>query len=127
MIMKLIALYFTSCYNSRMYYRNLGVVIEQFECLIVSKISEGIAPRETIRFLTLRLISNVQRSWRHFCDVTITGSFQTGRETNICRQLQGLSQLSTFLYSQIILRFYAAINGLGGDAKTEFASGRVKP
>jgi len=31
-----------------------SVVIKQFECSIVTKISEGIATRETIRFLSLR-------------------------------------------------------------------------
>jgi len=53
----------------------------------VTKISEGIASCETIRFLTLRqlMISRIQRSWRQFRDVTITGSFQTSLETNICR------------------------------------------
>ena len=41
-------------------------------------------------------------------------SFQTVLETNICRRLRGPSQLSTPLYSQLILRIYAAMNGLGG-------------
>jgi len=42
--------------------------------------------------------------------------------------LQGPSQLSTPLYSQLILRIYDAMNGLGGGgAKTEFAPGRGKP
>jgi len=49
------------------------------------------------------------------------------RETTICRRLQGPSQLSTPLYSQLILRIYAAMNGLGGGAKTEFVPGRGKP
>jgi len=31
---------------------NWSVVIKQFECSIVTKISEGMASRETIRFLT---------------------------------------------------------------------------
>jgi len=68
------------------------------------------------RNLTLRLlmISRIQRSWHQFCDVTITGSFQTCLETNIRRRLQGPSQLSTPLYSQLILLIYTAMNGLGG-------------
>jgi len=41
--------------------------------------------------------------------------------------LQGLRQLSTPLYFQFILRIYAAMNGLGGGAKTEFAPGGGKP
>ena len=69
------------------------------------------------------MISKIQRSRRQFCDVTITGSFQTGLETNIYRRLQCPSQLSTPLYSQLILRIYAAMNVLGGVAKTEFAPG----
>jgi len=40
---------------------------------------------------------------------------------------QGPSQLSTPLCSQLILRIHAAMNGLGGGAKTEFAPGREKP
>jgi len=59
------------------------------------------------------MISKIQKSCPQFCDVTITGSFQTGPETAICRRLQGPSQLSTPLYSQLILRIYAAMNGLG--------------
>jgi len=31
------------------------------------------------------------------------------------------------LYAQLILRIYAAMNRLGGGAKTEFAPGRGKP
>jgi len=31
------------------------------------------------------MISKIERSWRQFCDVTITRSFQTGLETTICR------------------------------------------
>ena len=73
------------------------------------------------------MISKIQRSWRQFCDVKITGSFQTGIETTACRRLQDPSQLSTSLDSQLILRIYAAMNGLGGGAKTEFAPGRGKP
>jgi len=46
--------YFTSCYNSRIHYRNLECRKKQFECSIVTKISEGIASRETTSFLTLR-------------------------------------------------------------------------
>jgi len=68
----------------------------------------------------------VQRSWRQLCDVTITGSYQTGLETTTCRRLQGPSQLSKPLYSQIILRIHAAMNGLGGGAETEFVPGRWK-
>ena len=41
------------------------------------------------------MISKIQRSWRQICDVTTTGTFQTGLETTICRWLQGPSQLST--------------------------------
>jgi len=58
------------------------------------------------------MIFKIQRSRRHLCDVTITGSFQTGPETTICRRLQGLSQLSTPFYSLLILRIDAAMNGL---------------
>jgi len=51
-----------------------------------------------------------------------------GLETTMCRRLQGPSQLSTPLYSQLILRIYAAMNGMGGGvAKTGFAPGRGKP
>ena len=73
------------------------------------------------------MISKIQRSRRQFCDVTITVSFQTGRDTTICRRLQGPSQLSTPFYSQLILRIHATMNGLGGGAKTEFAPGRGNP
>ena len=38
-----------------------SVVIKQFECSIVTKISEGIASHETIRFLKL-MISKIRRS-----------------------------------------------------------------
>ena len=38
--------------------------------------------------------------------------------------IAGPSQLSTPLYYQLILRFYSAMNGLGGDAKTEPTPGR---
>ena len=41
--------------------------------------------------------------------------------------MQSLSQLSTPLYSQLILRIYAAMNGLGGGAKTEVAPGAGNP
>jgi len=60
------------------------------------------------------MISKIQRSRRQFCDVTITGSFQTALESTIRRRLEGPSQLSTPLYCQLILRIYAAMNGLGG-------------
>jgi len=40
--------------------------------------------------------------------------------------MQGLSQLSTPLYSQLILRIYAAMNVLSGGVKTGFAPGRGK-
>jgi len=73
------------------------------------------------------MISKMQRSRRKLCDVTITGSSQTPLETTICRRLQSPSQLSTPLYSQLILRIYAAMNGLGGGAKTEFTPVRGKP
>jgi len=73
------------------------------------------------------MISKIQRSWRQFCDVTITGSFQTGLETTIRMRLQGPSQLSTSLYYQLILRIYAAMNRLGGGAKTEFPPGAGNP
>jgi len=42
-------------------------------------------------------------------------------------RLQGPSQLSTSLYSHLMLRIYAAMNGLGGGAKTDFAPGHRKP
>jgi len=44
-----------------------------------------------------------------------------------CRWLQGPSKLSTPRYSQLILRIYAAMNGLVGGSKTEFTPGRGKP
>jgi len=53
--------------------------------------------------------------------------FSDGLEITICRRLQSLSQLSTPLYSQLILRIYAAMNGLGGSAKTEVAPGAGNP
>jgi len=92
----------------------------------VTKILEGIASRETIRFLTLRylMISKIQRSWRQFCDVTIIGRFQTGLKTTLCMRLQGSSQLYMPLYSQLILCIYTAINGLGGGAKMELSRAR---
>ena len=37
------------------------------------------------------------------------------------------SQLSTPIYSQLILCIYAAKNGLGGGAKIDFVPGRAKP
>jgi len=40
--------------------------------------------------------------------------------------MHGPSQLSTPLYSQLIFRIYAAMNGLGGGAKTEFFPGPGK-
>ena len=60
-----VAFHFTSCYNSGMFYRILwSAVVKQIECSIVTKLLEGIASRETIRFLTLRylMISKIQRS-----------------------------------------------------------------
>jgi len=51
---KFFAYYFSGCYNSTMYYRNLEFRIKQFECSIVTKISEGIASLEAIIFSTLR-------------------------------------------------------------------------
>jgi len=112
-----------------MFYVIWSGVVKQFECSIVTKILEGIASRETIRFLTLRylMISKIQRSWREVCDITTIGRFQTGLETTTCRRLPVPNQLSTPLYSQLILRIYTAMNGLGGVAKTEFAPGRGKP
>jgi len=41
--------------------------------------------------------------------------------------MQVPSQLSTPFYSQLILRIYTAMNGLGVGTKTEFATGREKP
>jgi len=97
----------------RTYYRNL-------ECRNTTawKINRdrnfkvGIASRKTIRFLTLPwiMISKIQRSWRQFCDVTVTWSFQTGLET----------------IAVYTLRIYAVMNGLGGGAKTDFVPGRRK-
>jgi len=69
------------------------------------------------------MISKIQKSRRQFCDVTITGSFQTGLETTICRRLQGPSQFSTPLYSQLTLRIYAAMNRLGGAPKLSLPPG----
>ena len=73
------------------------------------------------------MISKIQKSWCQICDVTITESFQAGLATTICRRMQGQSQLSTPLYSQLILHIYVAMNGLGGGTNTEFAPGRGKP
>ena len=49
-----------------------SVVIRQFECSIVTKISEGIASRETIRFTVVTVVSDFQDRkvltpilWRH--------------------------------------------------------------
>jgi len=46
----------------------------------------GTASRKTIRFSTLGLfmISNIQRSWRRFRDVTVIWSFLMGLETTVC-------------------------------------------
>ena len=41
--------------------------------------------------------------------------------------IAGPSQLWMPLYSQLILRINAAMNGMGGGANTEFAPGRGKP
>jgi len=73
------------------------------------------------------MISKIQRSWHQFCDVTITGSFQTVLETTICRLLQGPSHLSTPFYYQLILRFNAAMNGLGGGVKLSLPPGAGNP
>jgi len=74
-------------------------------------------------------MSKIQRSRYQFCDVTITGRFQTGLETTTCGLLRGPSQLSTLVYSQLILRIYAAsaTNRLGRGAQTDFVPGRWKP
>ena len=50
--------------------------------------------------------------------------FADGSRTNY---MQGPSQLSTPLYSQLILCNYAVTNGLGGGAQTEFTSGKGNP
>ena len=73
------------------------------------------------------MIYRIQRSWRQFCDVTVTGSFQTDLEIIICRWLQSPSQLTTPLYSQLILRIYAAMNRLGGGAKMSLPPGAANP
>ena len=62
------------------------------------------------------MISKIQNSWRQFCDVAVTWSFQTGL---------GTTTVYTF-------RNYAAMNGLDGwgdgwGAKTDFVSRRRKP
>jgi len=41
--------------------------------------------------------------------------------------IAGPSQLSTPLYSKLILRIYAAMNGMGEGVKIEFVPGRRKP
>jgi len=75
------------------------------------------------------MISKIQKSWRQFCDITITRSFQTGLETTTvyAGDCRARVELSMPLYSQLILRIYAAMNGQGGGGKTEFAPGRGKP
>jgi len=63
------------------------------------------------------MICKVQRSWRPFHDVTI---IRKSRQN--CMQVT--SQLSTPLHYELILRIYAATNGLGGGVKIEFVPGR---
>ena len=41
--------------------------------------------------------------------------------------MRGPTQLSTLLYSQLILRICAATNGLGGGAQTVVVPGRGNP
>ena len=100
-----------------------SVVLKQFECSIVTKILQEIASRETIRLLTLRylMISKIQRSWRQFCDVTITGSFQMGLETN-CRAR--ISFRRPFIPNSFFASMLPWRAGLVGGAKTELAPGR---
>ena len=83
-----------------------------------------IALRETIRFFT-----NILASWQNILASWILWrhnhmKFWDGYRNNYMR---GPSQLSTPHYSQLTLRIYAAKNGLGGGAKTDFALGAGKP
>jgi len=41
--------------------------------------------------------------------------------------MRGPNQLSTPLYSQLMLSIYAATNGLGGGAQADFVLGRGEP
>jgi len=125
------AFYFTTyCYNSRMHYRNLECPNETVWMFNLDQNFRGNSFTRSYKILNSRIVNDFQDSkvltsnmWRHN-----QGNSQTGLETNICsRRLQGPSQLSTPFYSQLILRIYAAMNGLGGGAKTEFAPGRGKP
>jgi len=80
------------------------------------------ASRETIRFLTLRLlmICKIQRSWRQFRDVTVIWSFQTGLDTFV----RGPCQFSTPLFPLLTtLSIYAATEGLGGAPKLILSPG----
>jgi len=65
------------------------------------------------------MISEIERPWRHIHIKFLDGS------RNV--YMQGPSQLSTPLYSQLILHIFAATTRLGGAAQTDFVPGSGKP
>jgi len=93
------------------------------------------SPVYTDWFAYIHYFKNIQ-VWKNPANAIYIATTTTNIKVVVCRilevcaftdatiRLQGPSQLSTPLYSQLILRIYAAMNGLGGDAKTEFAPGR---
>jgi len=67
------------------------------------------------------MISKIQRPWRQFRDVTVICSFQTNPKSTICGAWDSFRRpvIST-------LRIFAATNGLGGGARTDFVPWRGK-
>jgi len=68
------------------------------------------------------MISKIERSWRHN-----HRKFSDGSRNNYMQVSAGPEAISTPLYPRLIRRIYGAMNGLGGDAKTEFAIALRKP
>jgi len=60
--------------------------------------------------------------WRHS-----HRKFSDWSRNNYMQAIAGPESAFDALYSQLILRIYAAMNGPGGGAKTEFDPGRGKP
>ena len=102
--------YFTNCYNSRMYYRNL-------ECGDKTVWNDQNFRGNSFTRNYYQILNSAVVSVSSFCDVTNTGSFW----------LQGPSQLSTPLYSQLILRIYAVMNRMGGAPKVILPPGAENP
>jgi len=73
------------------------------------------------------MISKIQKSWRQLCDVTITGGFQAGLETTICRRMQGPSQLSTPFYSYSFFTSTLPWTGWVGAPKLSLPPGAGNP